>query len=182
MTDTNEITHALTIDFIRSATHEVFSTMLAQEVTSGEPYIDKSAAGPGSGVVALVGLAGSWVGAGSLSCTASMACKISSWFLMEDHSTVNEDVLDAVAEITNMIIGNVKTSLEERVGFLGLSVPMVVFGRNFETRNVGANDWVAVPFHCGGEDLRVQLCLAPNRDAHSKHTRAGFPLRHLMTI
>ena len=42
-------------------------------------------------------------------------------------------MLDAVAEVTNMIIGNVKTVLESRLGAMGLSTPTVIYGRNFQT-------------------------------------------------
>ncbi len=57
--------------------------------------------------------------------------------LMTEAPSVNEDVLDAVAELTNMIIGSVKTDLESQLGPLGLSIPTVVFGRNFRTRSAG---------------------------------------------
>jgi chemotaxis protein CheX len=77
---------------------------------------------------------------------------------------VNDDVLDAVAEVTNMVIGNVKTVLEERLGAMGLSIPTVIYGRNFSSRTVGKQNWTVVPFTLGNERLEVQLCLAPNRE------------------
>ena len=52
--------------------------------------------------------------------------------LMTEASAVNEEVLDAMAELTNMVIGNVKTKLESQLGPLGLSIPTVVYGRNFK--------------------------------------------------
>jgi CheY-specific phosphatase CheX len=45
-------------------------------------------------------------------------------------------VLDAFAELIDMIIGNVKTALEEHLGPMGMSVPTVVHGKNFTTRTV----------------------------------------------
>jgi chemotaxis protein CheX len=63
-----------------------------------------------------------------------------------------------------MIIGNVKTSIEERLGPMGLSIPTVIYGRNFSSRTVGKQNWTVVPFHLGEERLEIQLCLAPNRD------------------
>ena len=44
------------------------------------------------------------------------ACKMASHLLLTEYGAVDEDVLDAVAEVTNMIIGNVKTTLENRLG------------------------------------------------------------------
>jgi chemotaxis protein CheX len=70
-----------------------------------------------------------------------------------------------------MILGNVKTSLEERIGPMGLSIPTVIYGRNFSSRTVGKQEWTVVPFDCYGERLEVQLCLAEQRD--SARTRVG---------
>ena len=72
--------------------------------------------------------------AGSISCTPALACRICSQMLMTESTAVDEEVLDAVAELTNMIIGSVKTDLEQHLGPLGLSIPTVVFGRNFKNQ------------------------------------------------
>jgi chemotaxis protein CheX len=82
--------------------------------------------------------------------------------LMTETSSIDEDVLDCVAEITNMVIGSVKTDLEAIVGPLGLSIPTVVFGRNFTTKSAGSTDWIVVRFRCEGEVMSVKMCLAPS--------------------
>jgi chemotaxis protein CheX len=161
---------------IRSATEEVFSTMLAMEIAAGETVGGQTAGCSQSGVVALLGLAGEWVGSGSLSCHPGLACKMAGQLLMSEYDSVNEDVLDAVAEVANMIVGNVKTVLEEKLGPMGLSTPTVIYGRNFETRSVGNQDWVVVPFDCGGESMQVQISIAPNRNHRGGRLPAGFPL------
>lgn len=149
---------------IRESTTEVFTTMLGLDLEPLDSYVENSAPGPTAGVVSLIGLAGHWVGTGSISCSADFARKVSSQLLMSQFEAVDEDVLDAVAEITNMIIGNVKTAIEEDLGPMGLSIPTVVYGRNFSTRSVGKNEWVVVPFMSCGERMEVQLCLAPARN------------------
>jgi chemotaxis protein CheX len=157
---------------IITATEEVFATMLGLELEVQPPYFDSKEARPTDGVVGLIGLAGRWVGTGSIACSAELACKISSQFLMAEYTAVDQDVLDAVAEVTNMIIGNVKTLIEEELGPMGLSIPTVIFGRNFTTLTIGTNDWTIVPFQCGDEKLEVNLCLAPARQ--EMHVRPGF--------
>ena len=137
--------------------------MLGMELDQVDAYVDKNAPPPGDGILAFVGLAGSWVGTGSVSCSSAFACKMSSQFLMTEYPSVNEDVLDAVAEVTNMIIGNVKTRLEEDLGPLGLSIPTVIFGRNFQSRTVGSFEWSVVPFTAEGERIEIQICLAPQK-------------------
>ena len=146
---------------IIASTREVLSTMLSMEVTSQEiasPQI--FAATPSSGIISLIGLTGPWAGTGSLSCNAEFACTLSSRLMMANYDEVNAEVLDAIAEITNMIIGNVKNALEQQVGSMGLSTPTVIFGSNFQTRSAQTNKWTGVRFCHGGQELCVLMCLA----------------------
>jgi chemotaxis protein CheX len=115
-------------------------------------------------VLSLVGLAGSWTGAGTITCSTAFACRMCAQLLMTEATSVNEDVLDAVGEVTNMIIGNFKTLVEEHVGPLGLSIPTVIYGRNFTSRSIGRADWVAVPFNCEGEGFEIRVCLTPSKE------------------
>ena len=152
-----------TIERICTASHEVFNTMLAMEIVNGEAYVEKEASPSSEGVVALIGLAGEWVGTASLSCSAPFACRIASQMLMMDAQSVDSDVLDAVAEVANMIIGNVKTELERDLGPMGMSIPTIIFGKNFSARSAGSEEWLTVPFTCDGERIEVKCCLVPSR-------------------
>ena len=151
------------VDAIRSATENVFSTMLGLEVASREAYTEVSVSEPSDGIVAVIGLAGAWVGTASISCTAAFACHVSSQMLGMEYSGVNEDVLDAVSEISNMIVGGFKTIAEQRLGPLGLSIPTVIYGLNFSARTAGKEQWIVVPFDCGEDAFEVKVCLTPNR-------------------
>ncbi|MEO8370479.1 MAG: chemotaxis protein CheX [Candidatus Solibacter sp.] len=158
----------ITKSLIRSA-GEVFSTMLGSELASAEVTLEAFQSEPNDGVVSFIGIAGSWVGTGSLTCSPAVACRICSSMLMMEATSVDEDVLDAVAELTNMIIGSVKTDLETELGPLGLSIPTVVFGRNFKTRSAGTADWIHVRFLWDAEPLLIKMCLAPNEKPHLMH-------------
>jgi chemotaxis protein CheX len=176
------ITSADLSDAIKAATHAVFSTMLGAELKPGDVYVEKQEAAPASGVVSLIGLAGPWVGTGSLSCSADFACRIASHMLMTEYPAISEDVLDAVAEITNMIIGNVKTTLENGLGSMLLSTPTVIYGSNFQTRSARNQEWTVVPFDWDTDRMCVQVCIAPNPDAESKTVRPGFPVPHMLNV
>ena len=155
----------LVMDKIRTATVEVFSMMLGLELAPGKPYVSASALSPKAGVLSFIGLAGSWIDTGSIACSPNFACQAASALLLSDpYPAVNEDVLDAIAEITNMTIGNVKTLLEPDFGQMGLSIPTVIFGRNFMSRTSGPHEWIVVPFYHDDETIDVQLCLT----AHSE--------------
>lgn len=155
------------IQCLDDSARQVFSTMLGVDLPPGRIVEGEAIADMSCEVVALIGIAGAWAGAGSISCSAVTACRICSQMLMCEAPSVNEEVLDAVAELTNMIIGNVKTELESQVGALGLSIPTVVFGRNFQTKTAGASGWITVQFGWEEEILNVKLCLAPyNKEPH----------------
>ena len=157
----------LIVDSLMRATTDVFSTMLGTELGNGEVTFEAATSEPNDGVVSFIGIAGSWAGTGSLTLSPAMACRICEAMLMTEASAVNEDVLDAVAEITNMVIGSVKTDLESELGPLGLSIPTVVFGRNFKTRSAGTNEWIYVRFLWDGDPLLINMCLAPSEKPHT---------------
>ncbi len=152
------------IEAVCGATNEVFSTMMGLEIAAEAPYEESNSTGTVDGVVALIGLAGQWVGGGIIHCDAPLARKLYQHFLMTEAEPagdgVNEEVLDAIAEIANMIIGNVKNQVESMVGTIGMGIPSVVYGRKFTTRNAGSN-WTVVPFACGQDHMWVKICLTP---------------------
>ena len=153
--------HEMLVDCIDHACRHVFSTMMAVALDPGEASSETATADANDGVVSLIGLAGNWTGTGSLACSAPLACRICSQLLMTEVQGVNEEVLDAVAELTNMIIGSVKTDLERHLGPLGLSIPTVVYGRNFKTRSIGTREWTTLRFLWEDQPLLVRLSLAP---------------------
>ena len=160
----------LLVKSVVSAATDVFGMMLGLEIKPGEAYVEQSRPAETERVVALIGLAGTWIGTGMISCTPDFACKISSLMLMTECDAVTEDVLDAMAEMANMIFGNVKTELEEQLGGLGLSIPTVIFGRNFATRSVSQQAWIVVPVESGTDLMELKICLTKNHD-YQNHGR-----------
>jgi chemotaxis protein CheX len=150
---------------LTDSTLQVFSTMLGVDIACSEVAVEAQMPEASEGVVSFIGLAGSWAGTGSVSCSPALACRICAQMLMCEASAVNEEVLDTVAELTNMIIGSVKTELEQHLGVLGLSIPTVVYGRNFKTKSAGSAAWIVVNFQWEGETLIVKLCLEPKENA-----------------
>lgn len=189
----NEITRieqldtAKIVETVKTATQEVFSTMMGLEINAEPAFEEPNNSGTVDGVVALIGLAGRWVGGGILQCGADLARKLYSCMLMTDAlptaDGVTEDVLDAFAEIANMVIGNVKNAMEEQVGTMGLGIPSVVYGRKFTTRNAGAH-WIVVPFVCDGAQIFVKFCLTPPSDvtAGTPEILREFPRNKRLTI
>ncbi|MES2219677.1 MAG: chemotaxis protein CheX, partial [Acidobacteriota bacterium] len=93
------------------ATEQVFATMLNMEIEPGTPSFEQDFPGHFDGVISFVGMAGAWLGTGGLCCSPSFARRIAGSFLMIDFPIVDDDVLDAIGELTNIIIGNVKGTI-----------------------------------------------------------------------
>jgi chemotaxis protein CheX len=153
--------------------------MLDLEVQPETPFIQHTALPPQDGVEGLVGFAGQCAGTGTLSCTAGLACFLSSCFLATPMGTVDEAVLDAMGELTNMIIGNFKNALEEQIGPLAMSIPTVVSGKEVMTRAMRENDWIVVPFLIHGERLSVRVCFASHSGQKIPGGAGSLPLGHV---
>src|SRR5665213_472687 len=141
------------------STAEVFSTMLGVEVQY--TGIAGEARAPELGLISLVGITGDWGGSGVFCCTPVLASIICARMLGTDLNpgspSIDEEVLDVVAEITNMMIGNIKNGLEPITGPLAISVPTVIHGRNFQFRNGSGLRGVSLAFAAEGELFEVRI-------------------------
>lgn len=161
--------------FIHAAAEETFAVMLGLPITkSATKSEDLEEISVSERVVTLIGVTGDYNGTGLTICSPALACRISSHMLMAEYSEMNKDVLDAMAEISNMIFGNVKTMLEEKLGLLGLTTPMVIFGRGFCMRTVN-RQWINVSLQVEDECLDLQMCLAQNTNT-SQSAKVRLPV------
>jgi chemotaxis protein CheX len=160
------------VEYTRTATTEVCATMLGLELEAAPVWTDQDAPAVSDGVMALVGIAGPWIGTGVISCTAAAACEICGRMLSMQADAVNEEVLDAVGEVANMIFGNFKSMIEEHLGPLGLSIPTVIYGRNFTSHSVGKHHWLVLPFKSKNETIEIRVCLS--RAKKPMAPKAGF--------
>ncbi len=168
----NEFSHDRLVEYVRTAMDHVFQTMLSVDAVPQESRVENSEPATFDGVMALVGIAGAWTGTGRLLCSPTLACTLAGNLLMSKYERVDEEVLDAIAEIGNMVVGNFKNMLEEELGPLCLSVPTVIFGKNYKTRSAGMQDWLVAPFECQGETIEFRFCLLPA----PANPRAGYRL------
>lgn len=155
------------IEAVQRSTAEVFSTMLGLEIVPGPIETAQKCPPTNEGVMSFIGLSGPWVGSGVFSCSPALACRLCEALLMTESTSVNEEVLDAVGELANMIIGNFKTVAEAVVGALALSLPTVIYGRNFTSKSIGSTGWLVMPFSCGDERFEVRVWFRPASESGS---------------
>lgn len=172
----------LLVQSVTEATREVFSTMLATDIQF-IGFADDVRASE-LGIISLVGITGDWGGSGVFCCSPVLAGILRSRMLGAELSpgdpSVDEEVLDVVAEITNMIIGNLKNGLEAITGPLAISVPTVIHGRNFAFRNASVLRSVALAFGTADGMFEVRISLAPA--AERSGVRSRIPILGLAHV
>jgi len=136
----------------------VLKTMAFVDPKPSKPYLkkDNKAVGDVSGIIGLTGAA-----RGSLVLSFSGPCiiKIVNNMLGESFTEVNDDIKDAVGEITNMISGDARKRLEA-VGFtITAAIPTVVSGKNHEIKHVLGGPSIVIPFAIDEGPFVVDVCL-----------------------
>jgi chemotaxis protein CheX len=167
------------VNAIEKATKEVFETMLEATLPDSRRAVQEDPAA--GGVVSLVGLTGNWSGTGTFCCTPAVARLVAVRMLMLDEAeadsqTIDDDVLDAVAELTNMVVGNIKNILADHFGEMAISIPTVVYGRNFRFKSFAGTTQETCIFDWNGNEFFVKVCLAPTYNhGHAAHDKSLVP-------
>jgi chemotaxis protein CheX len=160
MTSEERMPMTLRAEFINpflEATVSVLKTMAHLEPIPGKPYIKKgsSAIGDISGIVGITGET-----EGSLCITFSRGCilLIISQMFNEEQKEINEEVKDAVGELTNMISGDSRRRLEEMGHhFLG-AIPSVISGVGHEVKHITKGPILSIPFGTQAGNFIVEVC------------------------
>ena len=106
-------------------------------------------------VSGIIGISGKGVGTIVLSMSESVAIKAASTMLMMELSEVDDDVMDAVGEITNMVCGGAKAKLEQF--HLSMSLPNVLCGTNCRLHFPQNSHPISIPFKCAWGPLALQI-------------------------
>jgi CheY-specific phosphatase CheX len=116
---------------INETVRDLFETMLA---TKAEPTTHPAPKGTDT-ITAIMAFAGSWKGDLLLECGRAQALAFAQRFLQtDDLDSHSEDVTSTVAEMSNIIAGNLKVVLPPGVS---MGTPSVVEGANYDVRVCG---------------------------------------------
>jgi len=145
------------IDPFISATLNVLDTMAFTKAEAGKPYLkkDQIASGDVSGVI---GLTGEVSGTFSVSYTEKSILAIVSNMLGEEMKELNEEIKDAVGEITNMISGQARQELDRLGRSLQAAIPTVILGKNHTITHVTAYPIIAIPFSTSSGGFCIEVC------------------------
>ncbi len=160
-----------------SSTEEIFSTMIPIDIKVGDSFLQEESKIT-TDVIAFVSFTGEHSGIIGLFCVKDIALKITSGMLGVEATELDHDTKDAIGEVANMIAGSLKNKVNELLGTMHLSVPIVVGGSGLslcssggETENVSINPsitcdtqsaWHMTSFSSNGHVFNVGLIVKKN--------------------
>lgn len=139
------------------ATLNVLETMASTKAQNGKPYLKKDEVARGD-VSGVIGMTGETKGTVSVSFTEKSILAIVSNMLGEEIKELNEEIKDAVGEITNMISGQARQKLEEFGRPLKAAIPTVIMSKNHTITHVTTHPIIAIPFSTDDGEFTIKVC------------------------
>ena len=131
--------------FIESV-QEIFSTMLDSKATRGQISVSRDNKGPGE-LLAIIGLSGETKGIVAVSFPTETALRLVGRIVGMEFESIDETVVDGVAEMINMIAGGAKAKLNVNGKKpIDLGLPSVVTGKDYQVDYPKKSIWLEVPF------------------------------------
>jgi chemotaxis protein CheX len=144
-----------------TATIHVLSTMARIQPTPGKPFLkaDRAALGDVSAIIGITGVAS---GSMALTFTESAIRAIVNNLLGIQSAEVNEELWDAVGELTNMICGDARRRLSEEGISLQAGIPTIVSGKNHSIAHINNGPRLAIPFTTPHGGFTVEVAFNKN--------------------
>jgi chemotaxis protein CheX len=141
--------------YLNQAVEEVFGLMLGVpvEVLGADFQPDEETAT----MTAIIGLAGAISGTCALLVKSEAGVYMASCMAGMELNAVDETVLDALGEITNMLAGAWKAKIPELNGACMLSVPTVVTGTQYEVHRKAPAFFVERRYRLGEHFFTVRI-------------------------
>ena len=140
------------------ATLNVLGTMASTRAQAGKPYIKKDKVARGD-VTGVIGLTGEAKGTISVSFSEKSILAIVSNMFGEEIKELNEEINDAVGELSNMISGQARKILEELGRTLHGAIPSVIMGKNHTLTHMTTSPVIAIPFSTDNGDFTIEVCI-----------------------
>jgi chemotaxis protein CheX len=138
------------------ATKDVFSAMGLMELEYGPSVIGRGGEIL-SNISSMLGLGGGVRGILAIHCPASVAKDITGGFLGMEIEELNDDVKDAIGELTNMVAGNLKIFFAKIGIDIRLAIPTSVIGEGYHTSGLFGATRIVVPFFSANGQFWIEL-------------------------
>ncbi|MDY6822962.1 MAG: chemotaxis protein CheX [Thermodesulfobacteriota bacterium] len=140
------------------ATMNVLKTMAFVACKADKPYLKKDdiACGDVSGVI---GFTGETNGTVAVTFDEPSILKIVTNMFGEEMNSLNDEVVDAVGELTNMISGQARRELEEAGRFFEAAIPSVIHGKGHTITHYTDGPKIAIPFSTEDGNFTIEVCM-----------------------
>ncbi len=140
--------------FLKAAVN-VLSTMAFVKPIPGKPFLktDRQAIGDISGII---GMTGAKKGIVILSMSKEAAIKVVGSMLGEKYTELNDEVSDAIGELTNMISGDARRELAQKGYVFEAGLPSIVKSPKHVIEAMTKAPSVAIPFDLEGAKFVVE--------------------------
>ncbi|HAV61186.1 MAG TPA: chemotaxis protein CheX [Verrucomicrobiales bacterium] len=149
-------------ELVKAAVGEVFSTMLAQQI---EPEPPNSPVVNGDATIAgSVGFIGNLTGIVYLYLPQGFAVRLTEKLLgISPQSVESEELVnDSVGELTNMVVGHLKSRLSDRGRSCVMTIPSIVRGTNFCIEPVSSTIRRLLTFRSHEHQVVVEILMRPD--------------------
>jgi chemotaxis protein CheX len=141
----------VTTDGLRSSVldsaKEVFTSMVCVPIEeAGTPTPPSDAA-----FLATITFKGGIEGCLTVHCDPPCAERIAAGMLCAEQTPAENEVVDALGEIANLVMGGVKTRILSEVKNVQISIPSVVQGRQLRSHTADGTVRIGIPVTIGGE-------------------------------
>ena len=136
------------VDFINPflyAVVHVLQTMAHIEARHEQPYLNQERKSMGD-VTGIIGITGYSKGTMSITLEKDVILKIVNNMLFEEYSEINDEICDAVGELTNMISGQARARLSEQGKAFDASTPAIFSGKGMEINHIANAPVLSIPF------------------------------------
>lgn len=160
MSNSAKIVSELINPFIQAAAN-VFTTMLELKIGAARPFL-KEKGNPMADISCTIGITGEVNGVVGFVFNKETACLITKHFLQEEHSEIDDVVADAIGEMSNMITGNVKTTLGNAGGSrFNFALPSIMVKEDHTITYPKTAPCMVVPLTIMGTNcgLYIEICL-----------------------
>lgn len=154
----------LDTDFINpflTATMHVLEVQASVDAIAQSIFIKKDCdkfQGDISGVIGII--SETFTGSVVISFSEATFLNIMSSMLGEEIKEITKETSDGAGELTNMIFGQAKISLNEKGYGIKTAIPSVVTGRNHSLTTLTAGTTVVIPFKSNVGDFFIEICLS----------------------
>jgi len=138
------------------ATVHVLDTLAHVKAQPGKPYLKKDKIARGD-VTGCIGLTGKLRGTVSVSFSEKCILSVVSSMFGEEFKELNEEIRDAVGEISNMISGQARRQLEDDGLSLSAAIPTVVMGKNHSLSHFTTYPVIAIPFATEHGEFTIEV-------------------------